>query len=82
MDELKRLSVLDTLQFIEANIAFAGMSLSAIKEIIRDINASIPKANNEYVRTGYEISLDIIRSALERNGLDMDNFTKGDVKND
>ena len=51
---------------------YKGMALefkAVITETIRDIKKSIPMASNEYVRTGYEISLDIIKSSLARNNL-------------
>lgn len=81
MDEL--IEILKRLNSdIEDIRVYTDSSMRAFKEICRDINASIPKANNEYVRTGYEISLDIIRSALERNGFNADDFMEGDVADD
>ena len=54
------------------------MELEIIKEVVRDIKASIPLANNTYVVTGYEISLEIIKSALKERGIDASFIDEGD----
>lgn len=44
--------------------------LETIKNIVSDIKKSMSMTDNTYTQTGYEISLDIIKTHLELNGVD------------
>lgn len=44
-------------------------AFAAIICTVHDIKASIPLANNSYVQTGYEVSLDILKTNLEKFGI-------------